>query len=64
MEGVDDTKDFYRLQGRLRQLRDITNIRLYIDERIKDFEKQEYLENLKKGVKDGRTSKPYTGWKQ
>jgi hypothetical protein len=64
MEGVDDTKDFYRLQGRLRQLRDITNIRLYIDERIKDFEKQEYLENLKKGVKDGRNSKPYTGWKQ
>jgi hypothetical protein len=54
LEGVERFSDFYKLQGRLRQLRDIENFSFYLEHQIKEYEKQEELENLKQKMKGAR----------
>jgi hypothetical protein len=47
LEGIEDTKTLFILQGRLRQLRDLENLPKALEFHIQQFEKQEQLDKLK-----------------
>jgi hypothetical protein len=47
LEGVDDLKDLFRIQGRLRALRDIDGLQRAVEFQIGEEEKAVELEKLK-----------------
>jgi hypothetical protein len=53
MEGVDSNNDLWRLQGRLRQLRDIDNLLPAVKAWIEKYEKEVEMEKFKNKMKRG-----------
>jgi len=55
LEGVEDLKGLFRIQGRLRQLRDIANLPKANAKWLNDYEKLEAMEKLKERGKTWAT---------